>query len=85
MFTTGMRKVSFALAMLVGGGAIGAAVTVPVMAYQVHMQNALSDLRGAANQLNMAQPDKAGHRVNAISLVQQAIQQVQAGIAAGAM
>ena len=84
MFKTGMRKISFALAFLVGGGAIGAAVTVPVMAYQVHMQNALSDLRAASNQLNMATPDKGGHRANAMGLVSQAISQVQMGINAGA-
>jgi hypothetical protein len=54
------------------------------LAVQSHMVNARGDLQAALNQLNMAVPDKAGHRVNAINLVNQAIGQVNAGIAAGA-
>lgn len=54
------------------------------LAVQTHMMNARSDLNSALNQLNAAVPDKAGHRVNAINLVNQAIEQVNLGIAAGA-
>ena len=53
-------------------------------AYQPHMGAALSDLQAAQSQLNQAVPDKGGHRVAALSLVGQAITQVQAGIAVGA-
>lgn len=53
-------------------------------AYQGHMWSALDHLNAALAQLNAATPDKAGHRVNAISLTQQAINQTNAGIAAGA-
>jgi hypothetical protein len=51
------------------------------MANQPHMENALSDLNAARNQLNVAVADKGGHRDNALNLVNQAIGQVQAGIA----
>jgi hypothetical protein len=58
-----------------GGAAIG---------YQGHMWAAKNALNNALHQLQVALPDKAGHRENAISLVNQAISQVDAGIAAGA-
>jgi hypothetical protein len=48
------------------------------------MYAALNHLNMAWNQLNLALPDKAGHRVAAMNLVKQAISQVNAGIAAGA-
>lgn len=54
------------------------------LAAQPHMTAALSDLRTARHQLNEAIPDKGGHRVKAISLIDEAIGEVQAGITAGA-
>jgi hypothetical protein len=54
-------------------------------AYQGHMWNALHALQNAEAQLEMATADKGGHRVNAINLINQAISEVQAGIAVGAM
>ena len=62
---------------LVGVVGFGAGVAV---AAQPHMVNALNDLTSARSELNVAEADKAGHRVAAIGLVQQAINQVQAGI-----
>jgi hypothetical protein len=53
-------------------------------AVQTHMFNARDDLNNAVNELNMAIPDKGGHRVNAINLVNQAIGEVNAGIQVGA-
>ncbi len=53
-------------------------------AYQTHMWSAMDHLKAALNQLQIATPDKAGHRVNAINLVNQAISQVNLGIQAGA-
>lgn len=50
---------------------------------QPHMQAALKALQNASAQLQAAVDDKAGHREKAISLVSQAINQVQQGIAAG--
>ena len=47
------------------------------------MQNALDDLNAAQDQLRIATPDKAGHRVIAIDLVQQAIRETGLGIRAG--
>jgi hypothetical protein len=49
---------------------------------QPNMQAALGDLRAARASLERAVPDKAGHRVRAIGLVNQAISEVQAGMAA---
>lgn len=53
-------------------------------AYQTHMFNARDDLQQAHNQLQIAVPDKDGHRVNAINLVEQAMNEVNLGIQAGA-
>jgi hypothetical protein len=53
-------------------------------AVQTHMLNARDDLNNALNELQVAVPDKGGHRVNAINLVQQAIDQVNQGIQFGA-
>jgi|GraSoiStandDraft_51_1057287.scaffolds.fasta_scaffold349416_2 hypothetical protein len=49
---------------------------------QPNMQAALGDLRAARASLQKAVPDKQGHRNRAIALVDQAIAQVQAGMAA---
>ena len=49
---------------------------------QPNMQAALGDLRAARASLERALPDKAGHRLRAIGLVNQAIAEVQAGMAA---
>ncbi|HEX4557880.1 MAG TPA: hypothetical protein VH166_01535 [Mycobacterium sp.] len=53
-------------------------------AVQTHMFNARDDLNNAVNELQIAVPDKGGHRVTAINLVNQAIDQVNQGIQAGA-
>ncbi|MFI4933286.1 MAG: hypothetical protein ACHP7N_01595 [Caulobacterales bacterium] len=50
---------------------------------QPHMQSALVDLQSAKGELSVALHNKNGHRVNALNLVNQAIGEVQAGIAAG--
>jgi hypothetical protein len=80
-FLTRIGKIPFAFAV---GLFVGLVVTGTAWAYQSHMQNALSNLYAARTQLNSARSDKAGHRVSAIGLVNQAIGQVRAGIAAGA-
>lgn len=53
-------------------------------AYQGHMWSALDHLNAALGQLRAATPDKEGHRANAIGLAEQAIDQTNAGIGAGA-
>jgi hypothetical protein len=50
---------------------------------QVHMNHALSDLQSARNELDQANRDKGGHRGRAVQLVDEAIGEVRAGIAAG--
>ncbi len=54
-----------------------------VLAAQAHMDSALSSLQTALSELNQAEADKGGHRANAIKLVKQAIDEVNAGIQAG--
>jgi hypothetical protein len=54
-----------------------------VVAAQPHMTNALHALQNAQAQLQEASADKGGHRVTAIRLINEAIGEVQAGIAAG--
>ncbi len=48
---------------------------------QPHMRAALEALRAAKRHLDLATPDKGGHRVKAIELVNGAITETQAGIA----
>ena len=75
-----LAALTLALAMLFGAFVGGVAVAEN----QVHMHSALTDLQSALSQLNSALSDKAGHRENAIKLVNQAITEVQEGIKAGA-
>jgi hypothetical protein len=67
-------------AVAMGASALG---TTTAEAAQPLMHRALSDLGAARAALERALADKAGHRVKAISLVDQAIAEVKAGIAAG--
>lgn len=67
-------------AILFTGVGVGTGIA---MADQPHMQRALDALNVAQNQLQIAAPDKGGHRVNAINLVQQAINETNLGIQAG--
>jgi hypothetical protein len=66
----------FAALIVLGGVAIAAAVPD-----QPFMKAARGDLNTARNQLQQATPDKGGHRVKAIGLVNSAIAEVNAGIA----
>ena len=72
-----LRLGTFALLFALFFGAIGAGT---VLAAQTYMVNARSDLRSALNNLEDAQTNKGGHRVNAINLVKQAIIEVNLGI-----
>lgn len=47
---------------------------------QPHMRAALDELRAARGELQAATADKGGHRVRAIELVDDAIEQVRRGI-----
>lgn len=71
----------FGILVLVCALLFGAVVGgVAVAATQVHMVNARNDLQSALDQLNAANADKGGHRVNAIKLVNEAIGEVNLGI-----
>ncbi len=50
---------------------------------QPHMQNALSSLESAKDNLNRATADKGGHRAKALDYVKDAISEVKKGIEAG--
>ncbi len=66
-------------AILLGAGFVAGSV----VAAQPHMYNALHALQNARGELQVAVADKAGHRVAALRLINEAIGEVQAGIAAG--
>jgi hypothetical protein len=80
-----MRKVvssvSLVVAVFASGLVLGGALSA--RADQPHMESALSQLRGALEELKAATHDKGGHRVKAMDLVRQAIDEVQMGIDAG--
>ena len=56
--------------------------TLVALAAQPNMENALASLRSARQSLVQAESNRSGHRGAAIKLVDQAISEVQAGIAA---
>ena len=65
-------------AALITFGVVAIAAAVPD---QPFMRAARGDLNTARNQLQQATPDKGGHRIKAIGLVNSAIAEVNAGIA----
>jgi hypothetical protein len=68
-------KITLAIIVLLGIVAIAGAIPD-----QPNMQAARANLITARNELQKATPDKGGHRVNAIGLVNSAIAEVNAGI-----
>ena len=74
------RLVKAFVVLAVAGGAFAAGLAY---AAQPHMEAALNALLTAQTELKIAEHDKGGHRVKALALVNSAINQVQAGIAAG--
>lgn len=79
-----ISKLRLGIAAVIGALAFTGIGAGAAYAFQPHMQNARGDLQMAQGELSQAIPDKAGHRVQAQNLVQQAINQVNAGIQAGA-
>jgi hypothetical protein len=69
-------RILFATMFLLGAAAISIAVPD-----QPNMQAAKANLQTARAELQRATPDKGGHRVKAIALVNNAIAEVNAGIA----
>jgi Tfp pilus assembly protein PilO len=74
------RPKTLIIACVVGVAAFGMGYAI---AAQPHMEAALSALETAKHELEDAIQDKAGHRIKAISLVNDAIAEVRAGIQAG--
>jgi hypothetical protein len=54
--------------------------SMPRAESQPHMSTALDHLQQAEKELEAASHDKGGHRVKALSLIKEAISQVQQGI-----
>jgi len=79
MLQSKLRLGVFALLFALCFAGIGAGT---VLAAQVYMINARTDLRSALGNLEAATANKNGHRVNAINLVKQAINEVNLGIQA---
>ncbi len=65
------------LSMVVGRDMVRSAGAEP----QPHMRSALGSLESALAQLQKATADKGGHRVKAMELTTQAIEEVKKGIA----
>ena len=80
-------KLNFAhliLAFTIGIMAASGVLIQDAQAGQPHMCNALDNLRAARHQLEVASDDKGGHRVRAIAIIDNAIDEVKAGIDVGA-
>ncbi len=83
MLATPRRSFPVSLALVLGL-LLGSTLTgIAFAAYQPHMIAALSSLRVARGQLEVAVHNKGGHRVRAIALVNAAIKQVNIGIRVG--
>jgi hypothetical protein len=66
---------------LLAVAAFAFAFAIGCMVYgQPHMQAAMDELRAARGELDLAEPDKGGHRVHAIELTNAAIEQTRLGI-----
>lgn len=81
MHMSKLRLTVGAVVMAVGFTGLGAGTAY---AFQGHMFSARDDLQQSLNELQVAVPDKGGHRENAINLVRQAIGEVNLGIQFGA-
>jgi hypothetical protein len=62
------------------GASLVLASGLTAIAAQPNMESALTALRSARRSLIEATANKGGHRANAIKLIDQAIEEVQAGI-----
>lgn len=78
--TKRIKSAALAAVLVATGIAVGGEAA---LAFQGHMFDARADLQAARTQLQVAVPDKDGHRVQALQLVNQALQQTNLGIAAG--
>jgi outer membrane murein-binding lipoprotein Lpp len=65
------------IAAFLGGGVLAGCT----LHHQGHMNSALASLNAAASELGQATPDKAGHIAAALKYTQQAIDEVEAGMA----
>jgi hypothetical protein len=74
-----MKTLKTGLILVVAVAALG---LQSARAGQPHMQNALMHLREARTALERAEHNKGGHRERAIERVNQAIAEVEAGMAA---
>ncbi|EDY38355.1 hypothetical protein CPCC7001_1234 [Cyanobium sp. PCC 7001] len=63
----------------------GVMVARPAQANQPNMKAALVNLKQAKQSLEQATHDKGGHRVKAIQLINEAIEEVKKGIDSGRM
>ncbi len=73
-----MKTLKMSLVLAVAVAAMGLPA---VQAGQPHMQNALMHLREARAALEKAEHNKGGHRERAIERINQAIAEVEAGMA----
>ena len=75
-----LRALGFSLLVLIVliAGFVAGCASSP--SGQPHMNAALSELQAARQELEAAVSDKGGHRVSAIRLVDDAINETQAGI-----
>ena len=73
-------KVRLVVAGVVAATSFGFLGAGTAYAIQLHMVNARSDLTRGLTELQQALPDKGGHREQAISLVEQALDQVNQSI-----
>lgn len=71
------RKRMAVITAFLGGGVLAGCT----LHHQGHMNAALASLNVAASDLGQATPDKAGHIAAALKYTQQAIDEVEAGMA----
>lgn len=74
------KLTTFTLVAILAAVINNSAVNPAAADVQPHMKSALASLKSAQQQLQAATPDKGGHRVKAIALTKDAIDQVEKGM-----
>lgn len=74
------RKLVAGAGLALAAGSLATLVSSPALADQGNMEAALRQLQNALDSLHRATPNKGGHKERAAQLVEQAMNEVQAGI-----
>lgn len=79
-YVVSRRSIVAGAGLALAAGSLATPVSSPALADQGNMEAALRQLQNALDSLHRATPNKGGHKERAAQLVEQAMDEVQAGI-----